>query len=46
LRAEGVDIGVISKQLGQHSIATTIRYLDHLHPKAVIDAIGKRVWKA
>ena len=29
LRTEGADIGVISKQLGHSSIATTARYLDH-----------------
>ena len=32
LRAEGVDIGIISKQLGHRTIATTARYLDHIGP--------------
>src|SRR5690606_18811522 len=32
LRAEGLDIGLISKQLGHRSIATTARYLDHIAP--------------
>ncbi len=46
LRAEGVDIGVISKQLGHRSIATTARYLDHIAPLSVIAAIRQRAWSA
>ncbi len=45
LRAEGIDIGIISKQLGHQSIATTARYLDHIAPMAVIDTMRKRVWR-
>ncbi len=44
LRAEGVDIGIISKQLGHASITTTARYLDHLAPRAVIEAMRNRAW--
>ena len=44
LRAEGVDIAVISRQLGHRSITTTARYLDHLMPTAVIDAMSERGW--
>jgi site-specific recombinase XerD len=44
LRAEGVDIAIISKQLGHTNITTTARYLDHLAPTAVIEAIGRRSW--
>jgi site-specific recombinase XerD len=44
LRGEGVDIGIISKQLGHTSIATTIRYLDHIAPRAVVEAIAARSW--
>lgn len=44
LRAEGVDIAVISRQLGHRSITTTARYLDHIMPTAVIDAIRGRGW--
>jgi len=42
LRAEGVDIAIISKQLGHRSIATTARYLDHIAPTDVISAIVAR----
>ena len=45
LRAEGVDIGIISKQLGHRSIATTARYLDHIAPQQVIEAIRGRSWQ-
>jgi site-specific recombinase XerD len=44
LRSEGVDIGIISKQLGHKSIATTARYLDHIAPQTVIDTMRKREW--
>jgi len=30
LRAEGVDVGIISHRLGHKSLLTTIRYLDHI----------------
>jgi integrase len=46
LRAEGIDIGIISKQLGHTSIATTARYLDHIAPVAVIAIIAGRSWSA
>ncbi len=45
LRAEGVDIGIISKQLGHSSIATTARYLDHISPSAVVQAMRERSWR-
>lgn len=45
LRQEGVEIGIISKQLGHDSIATTARYLDHVAPKEVIEAMRARVWQ-
>ncbi|MCH7547739.1 MAG: phage integrase family protein [Planctomycetes bacterium] len=44
LRAEGVDIGIISKQLGHRSIATTARYLDHIAPWSVVHAMQNRTW--
>jgi site-specific recombinase XerD len=46
LRAEGLDIGIISKQLGHVNIGTTVRYLDHINPTAVIEAIQRRAWCA
>jgi integrase len=42
LRAEGFDIGIISRQLGHRSIATTARYLDHIAPHDVVAAIRAR----
>jgi integrase/recombinase XerC len=44
LRSEGVDIGIISKQLGHRSITTTACYLDHICPYAVIEAVRARAW--
>jgi site-specific recombinase XerD len=44
LREEGVDIGIISKQLGHTSISTTARYLDHIAPWAVVKAVAARCW--
>jgi site-specific recombinase XerD len=43
--AEGFDIGVISRQLGHRSIATTAKYLDHISPQRVIDAARSRKWE-
>ncbi|MFM9957650.1 MAG: tyrosine-type recombinase/integrase [Phycisphaerales bacterium] len=44
LREEGVDIGIISRQLGHASIDTTARYLDHIAPTAVIRVMRERAW--
>ena len=44
LPEEGLDIGIISKQLGHRSIATTARYLDHVCPLAVVEAMRGRAW--
>ncbi|HMN41869.1 MAG TPA: site-specific integrase [Phycisphaerales bacterium] len=44
LREEGVDIGVISKQLGHTDISTTARYLDHIAPWAVVETVRARHW--
>jgi site-specific recombinase XerD len=46
LRTEGVDIGIISKQLGHRSISTTAHYLDHIAPHSVLTAIQKRRWSS
>ena len=45
LRSEGVDVGIISRQLGHRSLLTTIRYLDHVQPTAVVEAMRGRVWE-
>jgi site-specific recombinase XerD len=45
LREEGIDIGIISKQLGHCSIATTALYLDHIARYAVVAAISRRAWQ-
>lgn len=44
LRDEGVDISVISKQFGHTDISTTARYLDHIAPWAVVEAVRARTW--
>jgi len=44
LREEGVDVGIISKQLGHASIAVTAIYLDHITPAQVIETIRSRTW--
>lgn len=44
LANEGIPIHVISQQLGHSSIATTHRYLAHLHPEAVVQAMRERSW--
>lgn len=44
LRREGIDILVISKQLGHRNLLTTVHYLSNLAPTAVIEAIRGRSW--
>lgn len=39
---EGVDLRVIQRQLGHASLAVTDRYLNHLSPKAQVEAISTR----
>lgn len=43
LRAEGIDVAVIKRQLGHTSLLTTIRYLDHLEPMGAILVIRGRM---
>jgi len=45
LRAEGVDIGSISRQLGHSNLLTTVLYLDHIAPTAVVEAARARAWR-
>ena len=42
LRAEGIDIAVIKRQLGHVSLMTTIQYLDNLEPREVVACIRRR----
>lgn len=44
LAAEGVPINVISRQLGHSNVGTTSRYIDHIAPQQVIDAMRRREW--
>jgi len=46
LRAEGVEVGIISKQLGHASIATTAVYLDHIQPLRVVEVVRQRAWNS
>jgi integrase len=38
----GGDIGIISKHLGHRDNSTTARYLDHVAPWAVVEAVAAR----
>lgn len=42
LRAESVDIAIISKQIGHQSIATIARYLHDFIPMDVIKSVCKK----
>ena len=42
LMREGVPVPIIQRQLGHASLATTQRYLDHLAPKDLIEAMQRR----
>jgi integrase len=44
LAREGVPVHIIRKQLGHASLATTERYIDHLTPLEVINAMQRRDW--
>ena len=45
LANEGHPLHVIQQQLGHGSLATTDRYVRHLNPAAVVQAMAGRVWK-
>lgn len=42
LRAEGVDIAIIKRQLGHRSLLTTIEYLGHIQPTHLIGVMSER----
>lgn len=44
LAQEGVPIDVIRRQLGHSNLGTTARYINHLNPRDVVDAIRAREW--
>ena len=44
MRREGIDIEIIRRQLGHTSLATTARYLQHLAPEEVLEAVREREW--
>jgi site-specific recombinase XerD len=44
LVSEGQPLNVISSQLGHATLATTERYLRHLNPQVMVDAIRIREW--
>ena len=44
LMMEGVEMGIIQRQLGHVSLATTAIYLNHIAPKQVIETMHKREW--
>ncbi len=45
LMREGIPLNVIQQQLGHSSVATTSRYLAHIAPQEVIDAMKQREWE-
>lgn len=44
LMMEGVPVPIIQQQLGHASLATTDRYLRHIAPKEVLQAMQQREW--
>lgn len=45
LANEAVPVHLIQRQLGHSSLATTERYVSHLAPRQVIDAMQRRTWR-
>ena len=46
LANEGTPLHVIQQQLGHSSLATTDRYIRHLNPQAVVEAMRRRTWNS
>lgn len=44
LANEGTPLHVVQLQLGHSSVATTDRYIRHLNPAAVVEAMKSRAW--
>lgn len=45
LMMEGVPVPIIQRQLGHASLATTDRYLSHIAPRDVVEAMQRREWR-
>ena len=45
LMMEGVPVPIIQQQLGHASLATTQRYLDHIAPRDLVEAMQRRVFE-
>ena len=45
LATEGLPVHLIQQQLGHANVAVTSRYINHLAPTAVIDAMKARRWE-
>lgn len=41
---EGADLVTIQRALGHADLATTARYVDHLYPQGLVDAMRDRAW--
>lgn len=44
LAGEGVDLRIVRRQLGHSNLSVTARYIEHLNPFEVVDAIRSREW--
>ena len=44
LAGEKIDLRVIKRQLGHTDLAVTARYIEHLNPREVVEAIRERTW--
>jgi integrase/recombinase XerD len=44
LADERVDLRIIQRALGHSSLATSARYIDHIQPRDIIDALRSRTW--
>lgn len=45
MATERADYRLISRALGHSNVATTDRYINHIHPAEVIDYMGSRTWR-